>query len=90
SPEYARVINLCEDIMRACIELGGTITGEHGIGLEKREYLGWMFNDDDIAAMKRVKMVFDPEGGLNPDKIFPTGRSVHGTGVVPAATSRAS
>ncbi|MGH2374635.1 MAG: FAD-binding oxidoreductase, partial [bacterium] len=42
SPEYARVINLCEDIMRACIELGGTITGEHGIGLEKREYLGWM------------------------------------------------
>lgn len=78
SPEYARVVGLCEDIMRACIELGGTISGEHGIGLEKREYLGWMFNDDDIAAMKRVKAAFDPDGLLNPGKIFPTGQPVHG------------
>jgi FAD/FMN-containing dehydrogenase len=78
SPEYARVIGVTEDIMRACIELGGTITGEHGIGLEKREYLGWMFNDDDVAAMKKIKAVFDPEGLLNPDTIFPTGQSVHG------------
>jgi FAD/FMN-containing dehydrogenase len=77
SPEYARVIGLCEDIMRACVELGGTITGEHGIGLEKREYLSWMFSDDDLAAMKRVKQVFDPDGLLNPDKIFPIGQSVH-------------
>ena len=79
SPEYARVIGLTEDIMRACVELGGTITGEHGIGLEKREYLGWMFSDVDIAAMKQVKQVFDPTGALNPDKVFPTGRSVHGS-----------
>jgi FAD/FMN-containing dehydrogenase len=79
SPEYARVIGLCEDIMRACIELGGTITGEHGIGLEKREYLGWMFAEDDIAAMKRVKTAFDSEGLFNPGKIFPTGRPVHGS-----------
>ena len=78
SPEYARVIGLAEDIMRACVELGGTITGEHGIGLEKREYLGWMFTDADIAAMKQVKQVFDPAGVLNPDKIFPTGQPVHG------------
>ena len=90
SPEYARVIGLCEDIMRACIEMGGTITGEHGIGLEKREYLGWMFGDADIAALKRVKFAFDPDGALNPDKIFPTGRPVHGAPVVPAASSRAS
>ncbi len=91
SPEYARVINLCEDIMRACIELGGTITGEHGIGLEKREYLKWMFGDDDIAAMKRVKAVFDPEGVLNPDKIFPTGRPVHGAHpAAPAAVTSTS
>lgn len=79
SPEYARVIGLCEDIMRACIEMGGTITGEHGIGLEKREYLSWMLNEDDIDSMKRVKAVFDPVEALNPDKIFPTGRSVHGS-----------
>jgi len=77
SPEYARVIGLAEDIMRACVELGGTITGEHGIGLEKREYLGWMFTDADIAAMKQVKQVFDHAGVLNPGKIFPTGRAVH-------------
>jgi len=85
SPEYARVVGLCEDIMRACIELGGTITGEHGIGLEKREYLGWMFTDDDIASMKRVKTAFDPEGILNPGKIFPTGEPVHGAQREPAA-----
>lgn len=90
SPEYARVIGLCEDIMRACIEMGGTITGEHGIGLEKREYLGWMFGDADIAALKRVKLTFDPNEALNPDKIFPTGRPVHGAPAVPAASGRAS
>jgi glycolate oxidase len=79
SPEYARVINLCEDIMRACVELGGTITGEHGLGLEKREYLGWVYGADDIGAMRRVKAVFDPHGALNPEKMFPLGRSVHGS-----------
>ncbi|MDR7518315.1 MAG: FAD-linked oxidase C-terminal domain-containing protein [Armatimonadota bacterium] len=78
SPEFARVLGASEDIMRACIELGGTITGEHGIGLEKREYLGWMYGEDDIAAMQRIKTLFDPEGRLNPDKIFPIGRPVHG------------
>jgi glycolate oxidase len=80
SPEYARVIGLCEDIMRACVELGGTITGEHGLGLEKREYLGWVYGDADIEAMRRVKAVFDPHGVLNPEKMFPIGESVHGVG----------
>jgi glycolate oxidase len=78
SPEFGRVVTATEDIMRACIEMGGTITGEHGVGLEKREYLGWMYSADDIEAMKRVKAVFDPTGALNPDKIFPIGRPVHG------------
>ncbi len=77
SPEYARVVGLTEDIMRACVDAGGTITGEHGIGLEKREYLGWMFGEADIAAMKRIKAVFDPDGLYNPEKIFPIGRSPH-------------
>lgn len=78
SPEFVRVISATEDIMRACVEMGGTITGEHGLGLEKREYLGWMYSDDDIAAMKQVKRVFDPSGALNPNKMFPTGQPVHG------------
>ncbi|MDR7483517.1 MAG: FAD-linked oxidase C-terminal domain-containing protein [Armatimonadota bacterium] len=87
SPEYARVVGLTEDIMRACVDAGGTITGEHGIGLEKREYLGWMFGEADIAAMKRVKDVFDPQGLFNPDKIFPTGRPLH---AAPAARGAAA
>jgi FAD/FMN-containing dehydrogenase len=87
SPEYARVIGLCEDIMRACIALGGTITGEHGIGLEKREYLRWMYSDEDLAAMRRVKAAFDPDDVLNPGKIFPTGRAPHRPPDAPAEVS---
>jgi glycolate oxidase len=90
SPEYARVIGLTEDIMRACVELGGTITGEHGLGLEKREYLGWVYGDGDIAAMKEVKAAFDPTGHLNPEKMFPTGRPVHGTSHAPTAHTPAA
>jgi glycolate oxidase len=77
APEFARVMAATEDILRACVRLGGTITGEHGVGIEKREYMGWLFDDRDLDAMKRVKASFDPDGLLNPDKIFPTGRAVH-------------
>ncbi len=83
SPEYARVVATTEDIMWACIAVGGTITGEHGLGMEKREYLGWMYSEADIAAMRRLKATFDPDGAMNPDKVFPTGRPVHGT--IPSA-----
>lgn len=77
SPEFGRVVATTEEVMRACLEMDGTITGEHGIGLEKREYLGWMYSESDLAAMRRVKSVFDPGDCLNPDKIFPMGRAVH-------------
>jgi len=59
------------EIMKRCIEAGGTVTGEHGIGLEKREYLRLMFSPDDLAAMQCVRRVFDPAGLCNPGKIFP-------------------
>ncbi|MFQ5803494.1 MAG: FAD-linked oxidase C-terminal domain-containing protein [Candidatus Methylomirabilales bacterium] len=59
-------------IMKACISLGGSITGEHGVGREKREYMPLMYTDDDLEAMKKVKKVFNPDGVLNPGKIFPT------------------
>ncbi|MCS7313068.1 MAG: FAD-binding oxidoreductase [Acidobacteria bacterium] len=59
------------EILRACVELGGSLTGEHGIGLEKRDYMPLMFRDEDLAAMQKVKRVFDPRGLLNPGKIFP-------------------
>jgi len=59
------------EIMRRCIEAGGTVTGEHGIGLEKREYLRFMYSPADLAVMHRVRAVFDQAGLCNPGKIFP-------------------
>jgi len=67
------VVDAGTEILRTCIEMGGTISGEHGIGYEKRETLSLVFSTDDLAAMGRVRDVFDPLHGLNPDKIFPTG-----------------
>jgi len=61
------------DILAACIELGGTISGEHGIGSEKRESLPLVFSPGDLATMARVRDVFDATRALNPDKIFPSG-----------------
>jgi len=63
------------EIIKACIEMGGSLTGEHGIGLEKRDYMPIMYTDDDLEAMAKVKKVFDPDGLLNPGKIFPTTKS---------------
>jgi FAD/FMN-containing dehydrogenase len=59
------------EIMRRCIQAGGTVTGEHGIGLEKREYLRLMYDPADLEAMRRVQRVLDPRGLCNPGKIFP-------------------
>jgi glycolate oxidase len=60
-----------EEMLRAVVELGGTLSGEHGIGLEKSAFMPWIFAPDDLEAMQRVKHVFDPDGILNPGKIFP-------------------
>ena len=59
-------------ILDACIALGGTISGEHGIGYEKRETLSRIFSPDDLATMLRVRDVFDPARRFNPGKIFPS------------------
>jgi glycolate oxidase len=60
-------------ILRMCIEMGGSITGEHGIGVEKREYLPEMFSADEIDCMKRLRAAFDPLEIANPGKMFPGG-----------------
>jgi glycolate oxidase len=51
--------------------MGGSITGEHGVGMEKRDYLGEMFSEEDIAFMKRIRDAYDPEFVSNPGKMFP-------------------
>lgn len=66
-----KVKQACDEILAVCIEYGGTISGEHGIGLEKKEAMKVLFTNDEIAAMKRIKQVFDPETIFNPNKIFP-------------------
>ncbi|UUX51290.1 FAD-binding protein [Nisaea acidiphila] len=59
------------DILTACVELGGVLTGEHGVGIEKRDLMGEMFTESDLNQQQRVKCAFDPEGLLNPGKVFP-------------------
>ena len=70
--ELDRVIEAGAATLRACIELGGSITGEHGVGLEKKAYIGLLFNQTDLEAMTRVRKAFDPDGRFNPAKLFPT------------------
>ncbi len=60
-----------EEMLHACVELGGTLSGEHGIGLEKSAFMPWIFSPDDLDAMRSVKQLLDPAGLLNPGKIFP-------------------
>jgi glycolate oxidase len=60
-----------EEMLRAVVELGGTLSGEHGIGIEKNAFMPWIYGPDDLDAMLRVKRAFDPAGLLNPGKIFP-------------------
>ena len=59
------------DIMRLCVEVGGCLTGEHGVGVEKRDLMGVQFNPQDLEAQMQVKDVFDPKWLLNPAKVFP-------------------
>ena len=60
------------DILRLCVEVGGVLTGEHGVGVEKRDLMPVMFTETDLAHQQRVKCAFDPELLLNPGKVFPT------------------
>ena len=59
------------DIMRLCVEVGGCLTGEHGVGVEKRDLMGVQFDPQDLEAQMQVKDVFDPKWLLNPAKVFP-------------------
>ena len=72
--ELQKAEQMGAEIIKACVDVGGSLTGEHGIGLEKRDFMPLMYTDDDLEAMRKVKKIFDPEGRLNPGKIFPTSK----------------
>ena len=69
--EQARVHAAMQEIMAACVAAGGTITGEHGIGLDKLDYMNLIFSPDSLAAMCRLREVFDPDRRANPGKVVP-------------------
>jgi glycolate oxidase len=68
-----RVLRTSEEIVRLCIEAGGSLSGEHGIGLEKRDFMPLVFTEDDLRAQACVRRAFDPEGRMNPRKVLPDG-----------------
>ena len=69
--EQARVHAAMKEMMAACVAAGGSITGEHGIGLDKLDYMSLIFSDESLAAMCRLREVFDPERRANPGKVVP-------------------
>jgi glycolate oxidase len=69
--DFETAIKAAEEIIRYCVELGGTLTGEHGVGMEKSELMPLLFSDADFDLMRRIHDAFNPDSSLNPGKIFP-------------------
>jgi len=69
--QFKSAIAAAEEIIRYCVELGGALTGEHGVGMEKNELMSLLFSDADFDLMRRVHDAFNPDSSLNPGKIFP-------------------
>ncbi|MBI3740979.1 MAG: FAD-binding protein [Chloroflexi bacterium] len=72
---YERVIHAGKEILQLCVDAGGTISGEHGIGMEKMEYMPLIFSDADLGEMKKLRAAICPSGLFNPCKIIPHGAS---------------
>lgn len=69
--QFEAAIAAAKEIIRACVEMGGALTGEHGVGMEKNELMELLFGDADFALMRRVHDAFNPDSSLNPGKVFP-------------------
>jgi glycolate oxidase len=72
--QFQRAVSTADQIIKFCIEMGGAITGEHGVGMEKDRLMPLLFTEEDMALMRRVRDAFNPGALLNPEKIFPTGK----------------
>ena len=70
-----KALSLGGDILKICVENGGVLSGEHGIGYEKKEYMPLLFSNHDMNHMKNLKVIFDKNNLFNPDKIFPSART---------------
>ena len=70
--QFRRAVATADEIIGFCIEMGGSITGEHGVGMEKDRLMPLLFTEDELNLMRRVRDTFNPAGLLNPGKIFPT------------------
>jgi len=69
--QFDTAVIVAENIIRMCVELGGALTGEHGVGMEKSELMPLLFSDADFALMRRVHDAYNPDSSLNPGKVFP-------------------
>ena len=69
----ATVLAAGEEMMRACVDAGGALSGEHGIGFEKRGFMPWLYNEDDLENMSRIRAIFGNLGDFNPCKLLPSG-----------------
>ena len=72
--QMENVIRAAGEIIEHCVAVGGALTGEHGIGMEKNELMPLMFTPEDLALMQRVRAAFNPSGRLNPGKLLPLGK----------------
>jgi glycolate oxidase len=73
--QFEKVVAAGTEIMQHCVAVGGALTGEHGIGMEKNELMSLIFSPDDLALMARVRAAFNPAGRLNPGKVLPLGKA---------------
>ncbi len=91
--QVKRVMDAGHEILKLCVDVGGSITGEHGIGLEKMEAMAWLFSEEDLALMERIKKVFNQNELCNPGKILPSAKRcwevAHGAKMVSAARGAA-
>jgi glycolate oxidase len=88
--QFERALQAAAEIIRYCVEIGGALTGEHGVGMEKSELMPLLFSDADFDLMRRVHDAFNPDSALNPGKIFPLSKGCGEIRVRPHSSSHPS